>query len=283
MARAHHDYQREGSPVGYYVPGMEPKVSEGNTIILCHRNLNNSKISEKLLLDDVFLEIDWEGNIVWKLGPDYDVSRELRDIGWIIGPHHAHIIPKGLPGEGNLLLFDNGGFAGYGIPNPGSTTGLNYARRDYSRVLEIDPITLEVVWQYTPSEAGCKLPDRFYRFYSPLISSAQRLPNGNTLITIGSAGILIEVTIDHDVVWEYISPFFLKELNSNLIYRAYRVHYDWVPQLEKPEEVPVEKRDVSEFSLSGRSLKEVNRVIDMADMKPFEADSQSCVVSDEKK
>jgi hypothetical protein len=171
--------------------------------------LNNSKISDKLLLDDAFLEIDWE-------------------------------------------------------------------------VLEIDPISLKVVWQYTPSEAGCKLPDRFYWFYSPLISSAQRLPNRNTMITIGSAGIIIEVTPDHDVVWECISPFFLKELNSNLIYRAYRVPYDWVPQLEKTEEVPVEKRDVSEFSLSGRSPKEVNRVIDMADMKSFEVDFQSCVVPDDK-
>ena len=46
--------------------------------------------------------------------------------------------------------------------------------------------------------------------------------------------------------------------------------------------MPVEKRDVSEFSLSGRSPREANRVIDMADMKPFEADSQSCVVPDDK-
>ena len=35
-------------------------------------------------------------------------------------------------------------------------------------------------------------------------------------------------------------------------------------------------------SLSGRSPKEANRVIDMADMKAFEADSQSCVVLDDK-
>ena len=26
MARQHHDYQRDGNPVGYYVPGMEPKA-----------------------------------------------------------------------------------------------------------------------------------------------------------------------------------------------------------------------------------------------------------------
>jgi hypothetical protein len=51
--------------------------------------------------------------------------------------------------------------------------------------------------------------------------------------------------------------------------------------LEKPEEVPIEKRDVSEFSLSGRSPKEANRIIDMAGMKPFEADSQSCVVTED--
>lgn len=77
------------------------------------------------------------------------------------------------------------------------------------------------------------------------------------------------------------SPFFLRELNSNLIYRAYRVPYDRVPRLEKPEEIPVEKRDVSEFSLSGRPPKEARRIIDMAEMKRFEADSRSCVVQED--
>ena len=52
------------------------------------------------------------------------------------------MIPKGLPGEGNLLVFDNGGEGGYGTPNPGALTGVNNARRDYSRVLEFNPVTL---------------------------------------------------------------------------------------------------------------------------------------------
>jgi hypothetical protein len=26
-ARQHHDYQRDGNPVGYYVPGMDPLVN----------------------------------------------------------------------------------------------------------------------------------------------------------------------------------------------------------------------------------------------------------------
>ena len=52
IARQHHDYQREGNPVGYYVPGMEAKTESGNTLILCHEDVYNKKISEHRLLDD---------------------------------------------------------------------------------------------------------------------------------------------------------------------------------------------------------------------------------------
>ncbi len=45
-------------------------------------------------------------------------SKELRAIRQIIGQHHAHFIPKGLPGAGNLLVFDNGGSSGYGFAEP---------------------------------------------------------------------------------------------------------------------------------------------------------------------
>ena len=69
-----------------------------------------------------------------------------------------------------------------------------------------------------------------YSFYSPLISSAQRLPNGNTLITEGSGGRMIEVTSEHELVWEYISPYYGMDGKSNYVYRAYRVPYEWVPR-----------------------------------------------------
>ena len=47
MARQHHDYQREGNPVGYYAPGMNALVDKGNTVILSHKNLINPQLSEK--------------------------------------------------------------------------------------------------------------------------------------------------------------------------------------------------------------------------------------------
>ena len=46
-----------------------------------------------------------------------------------------------------------------------------------------NPVTLEITWQYTPLEAGNLLFTDASKFYSSYISSAQRLPNGNTLIT----------------------------------------------------------------------------------------------------
>ncbi|MFH4171399.1 hypothetical protein WAJ14_22340, partial [Acinetobacter baumannii] len=53
-----------------------------------------------------------------------------------------------------------------------------------------------------------------------------------------------EVTRDHDIVWEYISPFWGKTLNNNMVYRAYRIPYAWIPQLAQPQETPIAAVDV---------------------------------------
>ena len=340
MARQHHDYQRDGSPVGYYVPGMEPKVDGGNTIMLCHKNLVNREISEKLLIDDAVIEVTWDGeivwewacsdhfsefgfseearntmarnpdivpagggmgdwmhmnsisklgpnrwyesgdekfdpenlifsaretnilaiierktgSIVWKVGPYYTETEALRNLRQIIGPHHAHMIPEGLPGAGNILVYDNGGMAGYGAPNPGSPDGRRNALRDYSRVIEFDPVTLEIKWQY-PAPGGPGGPGMSGRLYSSFMSSAQRLPNGNTLITEGGTGRLIEINTEGEIVWEFVSPWKDKRGNLSVVYRAYRLPYEWVPQLEKPVEEALPKIDNSRFRIPKRKMR----------------------------
>ena len=362
MARHHHDFQRTGNPVGYYAPGLTPQADQGNTLILCHKNVRNPDIADKPLLDDAFIEVDWDGDVIWewvlsehfdqfdfseqarnamfrnpnvrncggdwmhvnsmsalgpnkwfdagderfhpdniiwsaretniiaitdkqsgkvawKIGPDYDTSPALKKLGWIIGKHHAHLIPRGLPGEGNLLVFDNGGWAGYGAPNPGAPTGVKSALRDYSRVLEIDPTSLEILWQYTPAEAGYRIPMDANRFYSPFVSSAQRLPNGNTLITEGSGGRIIEVTADHRIVWEYISPHYGQFARFNMVYRAYRLPYEWVPQLDAPRETPVEPVDVATFRMPGAAAPGAVEVTEVAGVKPYQKAEVLCVVN----
>jgi hypothetical protein len=152
--------------------------------------------------------------------------------------------------------------------------------RDYSRVLEIDPTTLKIVWQYTPEEAGYLMPVDANRFYSPFISSAQRLPNGNSLIVEGSGGRIIEVTPGHELVWEYISPYWGKLMNMNMVYRAYRFPYDWVPQLDTPKQVPIEPIDVKTFRVPGAAPPGPKNVTVMQGVRPYQGASALCVVTD---
>jgi hypothetical protein len=179
-----------------------------------------------------------DGNIVWRLGPDFSASPQLRKIRQIIGQHHAHFIPKGLPGAGNLLVFDNGGSSGYGFAGPIAPDGVGAFARATSRVLEINPVTLELVWSYAAT-----------RFFSTNISGAQRLPNGNTLITEGAGGRMFEVTSDRAIVWEYVNPLFAGPRQSNDVYRAYRLPYDWIPQLTPPTERAVIPPALGSFSV----------------------------------
>lgn len=365
MARVHHDYQRQGNPVGYYVPGMEALTDAGNTMLLGHKNVQCPAISDKNLLDDTVYEISWDGKIlwewvcsehfeefgfredartalaqdpnmrpcgggmgdwmhlnsmsllgpnkwfdagdvrfhpdniivdgretniifiiskatgeiVWKVGPYYDDTPE-KDLEWIIGQHHAHMIPRGLPGEGNILVYDNGGWAGYGGCHPASPNGTKNVLRDYSRVLEFDPITLTIVWQYTPHEAGLVHPTDSNRLYSPFISSAQRLPNGNTLITEGSGGRIIEVTAGHELVWEYISPYWGQHFNMNMVYRAYRYPYDYIPQTDVPEEVDIKPINVVDFRVKGASPRGAQSETSVEGVVPYQTSSALCVLSD---
>jgi hypothetical protein len=65
---------------------------------------------------------------------------------------------------------------------------------------------------------------RRFDFFSPRISNAQRLPNGNTFINGGWFGRFFEVTREGEVVWEYVNPCFgaRQRLQINSVQRAYR-------------------------------------------------------------
>jgi hypothetical protein len=176
------------------------------------------------------------GKIVWTLGPNFPKSGATplqgasgavpRPVDQISGQHDAHLIEPGLPGAGNLIVFDNQGEGGYPPAPLGVTSG--------SRVLEIDPEKKQIVWQYTGESSG--RPG--WTFYSAFISSARRLPNGNTLIDEGMNGRFFQVTPEGKIVWEYVSPYFgtspvgsttTTPVLTNWVYRAQPVPYDWVP------------------------------------------------------
>ena len=76
------------------------------------------------------------------------------------------------------------------------------------------------------------------------------MPNGNTLINEGADGRVFEVTSDHQIVWEYVYPFIGSDPDTRRIYRAYRVPYEWGPQLEGPKERSVTPPVLSQFRIA---------------------------------
>jgi arylsulfotransferase ASST len=109
------------------------------------------------------------------IDPDLEMVVWARTGGW----RHQHQ-PTFLD-NGNLLVFDNLG-----------------AAPDRSRVMEIDPVSGATVWQY----GGTREVDLFTK----TLGSAQRLPNGNTLITESQNGRALEVTPEGRTVWEFYNP-----------------------------------------------------------------------------
>ena len=112
------------------------------------------------------------------------------------GQHHARWLPNG-----NVHLFDNG------------------ARREglpFSRVIEVDPATSAIVWEYQANPP--------FSFFSPHISSADRLPNGNTLICEGVSGRIFEVTRRGETVWEWHNPFAQTVRGNQTSFALWRAH-----------------------------------------------------------
>ncbi len=194
------------------------------------------------------------GKVVWRLGPHYPAAsaegqhpRQVpRPVDQISAQHDAHIIPEGLPGAGNLLVFDNQGLAGYPTADLPRTGG--------SRVLEINPVNEEIVWQYTGESSGGPA----WSFRSTHISAARRLPNGNTFIDEGQSGRLFQVTREGDIVWEYVNPYFKTATDpvtgrptyNNQLYRGQPVPYDWVPDATPHSDEPVKAPVTALFRVS---------------------------------
>ncbi|MFH1408767.1 MAG: arylsulfotransferase family protein, partial [Nanoarchaeota archaeon] len=119
--------------------------------------------------------------VVWRWGA-----------GDVVMQHHPTLLDND-----HVLLFDNRGNEGY------------------SRVIELDPVSKEIVWDYRG-----KPPESFF---SPSRGANQRLPNGNTLITESDKGHVFEITPQGEIVWEFWNPSLNENNEREVIYRMMRI------------------------------------------------------------
>ncbi|HEX7449606.1 MAG TPA: aryl-sulfate sulfotransferase [Pirellulales bacterium] len=139
------------------------------------------------------------GDLLYRWGNPRAYRGGKKEDQKLFAQHNAHWIGKGLPGEGHVLVFNNGG---------------NRSDGSYSSVDEL-VLPVDAQGRYTLGPGGSYGPDapvwsytapKKTDFYSFFISGAQRLPSGNTLICSGATGVMFEVTPDKEVVWKYVNP-----------------------------------------------------------------------------
>ena len=126
----------------------------------------------------------------------------------LFGQHDVRWIEAGKPGAGNLTLFNNHPPGEIKFETMNTST-------NYSTVFEIET-SIRENGQYALEKNrryGPETPSWFYMaadtlsFYSPFISGAHRMENGNTLITEGARGRIFEVSPEKEVIWEYLNPY----------------------------------------------------------------------------
>ena len=128
------------------------------------------------------------------------------------GQHDARWIEEGYPGEGHITVFNNGWkrpdkkFSSiYEIIPPVDSNGNYYLEPGYSYGPE------EPIWLYVAENPT--------DFFSGALSSAQRLPNGNTLVCEGEPGNFFELNPEKKIIWSYknLFPFPLPSTEFNSV------------------------------------------------------------------
>ena len=66
----------------------------------------------------------------------------------------------------------------------------------------------------------------------------------------------------------------------NMVYRAYRVPYEWVPQLDQPRETAIAPIDVTTFRVPGAAAAGTEAAVSVEGTLPFQSSSALCVTSD---
>ncbi|MET0069674.1 MAG: DUF1566 domain-containing protein [Candidatus Thiodiazotropha sp.] len=152
------------------------------------------------------------GDLLYRWGNPRAYGAGSSDDQRLFVPHDAEWIEAGYPGEGNILIFNNGG---------------GRAEGDYSSIEEITP-PLEADGSYTRVAGAAYGPeDAVWRytaetptdFYAMNISGQQRLANGNTLICDGPSAYFFEVTAAGETVWDHQS--------SGAVFRVERYSADY--------------------------------------------------------
>ena len=135
------------------------------------------------------------GDFLYRWGNPQAYDGGLSSDQQLFGQHDVQWIEEGREGAGDFLVFNNG-----------NGRSPSYSSVDVIQVAYVEgnyPLQSNGTWGPNAPSWSWGLDQDIY---AQSISGAERLPNGNTLVTFGTQGTLIEVDLEGEIVWKYISP-----------------------------------------------------------------------------
>lgn len=133
------------------------------------------------------------GDFLYRWGNPQSYNQGTEADRKLYGQHSPYVIEPGLIDENKIILFNNGRdrtpvFSEVFIINPETDSSGVYS---YQTGTPYSPVLPDYTYKH-PIEPS--------RFFSGILSSAQRLPNGNTLICEGINGRFFEINPSEDIV-----------------------------------------------------------------------------------
>lgn len=135
------------------------------------------------------------GDFIYRWGNPENYDRGTPEDRQLFNQHDVQWIKPGLPGAGNVMVFNNGD--GKLRPHSSVVEFSAPLSEDGSYMLDGENAygPADLAWEYAPTDEDI--------FFSWFLSGAQRLANGNTLVTHGAKARVREITPEGEIVWEY--------------------------------------------------------------------------------
>ena len=214
--------------INYHIPRPTDQTHRSSADYMHVNSVDYDEVNDVVIINSrvfgEFYVIDHKtGKILYRWGnpsawDETAVAPSYMEDGdtYLFGSHGATVVDSE-PGFLKVVVFDNGWLR----PSGSRSRALEVDVKLYDKEFRMAPNP--PVWSFQTGSSNS--------LNSPFVSYAQRLDNGNTLLTSGMENHLIEVTRDGEYVWEYVIPFFregpeacqnIDGVGGGFVFRTYR-------------------------------------------------------------
>ncbi|PZW39632.1 arylsulfotransferase ASST [Mesonia algae] len=163
------------------------------------------------------------GDLLFRYGNPYAYKSGDENNQTLFAQHDVTWLGNKQNHGGNFLVFNNA-FS----PTMSSVDEIKIPQNSDGSYPTANASLGSIVWSYQNAD-----------IYSPRVSGARRLENGNTLITQGTSGLIYEIDINKTLVWKYKIP-----LAGNQTFKAFRYPSNYNAfnnkNLEKDDSITIE-------------------------------------------